>query len=93
MRNQIINLVVSLLVFLLITFYSLSSPGGDIIYIFLVSILIVLQFIVSKYLNRQSNRVSRYLTSFLLIFISIAIFYFINEKKREIEPTVTTPFP
>jgi hypothetical protein len=89
MRVFLINILIGIVAIIIIAYYSLSSDGGDIIYIFLSIVFFCIHFlflILSKSVNEKKWALIGVL---VCVFISFIAFYCINEEKKRIQPSVT----
>jgi len=93
MRIPIANFVLGLFVIFLITIYSLSaSGGGDIIFMFLTSIFVILDFFVLKFLLKLKPKIYQFLIPLSLVFVCAIVFTYLNYKRSEIKTNISAPF-
>jgi heme/copper-type cytochrome/quinol oxidase subunit 4 len=83
MRGFLINFLIGIVAIITITYYSLSSDGGDIIYIFLSIVFFGIHFL-SLILSKSMKEKKWALIGVLVcVFVSFITFYCINEKRSE----------
>lgn len=90
MRTLLINTLIGIIAIFTITYYSFNSDGGDIIYIFLSIMFFGVHSLFLIFFKSIKNKKWAFIGVLICVTISFIVFYYINKKKKHIEPNVTS---
>jgi heme/copper-type cytochrome/quinol oxidase subunit 4 len=89
MRTLLTNIFIGIIAISIISYYSLNSDGGDIIYVFLTTIYFLVHFLLLAFFKSEKDKKWSFIAVLICVIISFIVFYCINEKKKLREPNVT----